>query len=59
MATRIRRGRVVEIPEEWQHVVPTRGTYKDRRDARIVARASRKRRLRIERDFDFKQQIED
>lgn len=55
MATRIRRGKVVDIPEEWLHVVTTRGTLKDRREARIMTRAERKKRLRHERDFDFQQ----
>ena len=55
--TRIRRGKEVAIPEQWQCRVPTHGTYKDRKDARIVARASRKRRLRVERDFDLSSQL--
>lgn len=55
--TRIRRGKEVVIPEEWRCCVPTGGTYKDRRDARITVRASRKRRLRTERDFDYSTQL--
>lgn len=55
--TRIRRGKVVTIPEEWRCTVPTRGTYKDRRDARVMVRAARKRRLREERNFDYSTQL--
>lgn len=56
--TRIRRGKEVVIPEQWRCRVPTGGTYKDRNDARLAVRASRKRRLRNDRLFDFKQQLE-
>lgn len=56
--TRIRRGKEVAIPEKWQCRVPTHGTYKDRKDARILVRATRKRRLRAERDFDLNSQLD-
>ena len=55
--TRVRRGKVVTIPEQWRCCVPTGGTYKDRREARVLVRASRKRRLRVERDFDYSSQL--
>ena len=55
--TRLRRGKEVAIPKEWQCRVPTHGTYKDRKDARVMVRANRKQRLRVERDFSFDSQI--
>jgi hypothetical protein len=55
--TRIRRGKEVTIPEEWRCVVPTHGTYKDRKDARVLVRAARKRKLRVERKFDLDSQL--
>lgn len=59
MATRIRRGKVVEIPDQWLHNITTRGTIKERREKSILVRAARKRRLRIDRDFDYNQQLLD
>ena len=57
MATRLRRGKTVEIPEQWLHNITTRTTIKERNDARILARASRKRRLRADRKFDLENQL--
>lgn len=59
MATRIRRGKVVEIPQQWLHNITTRTTIKERNDARILVRSARKSRLRNDSKFDFSQQLLD
>ena len=57
MATRLRRGKVVEIPEKWLHNITTRTTIRERNDARIEVRTARKRRLRADRKFDLENQL--
>lgn len=55
MVTRVRRSKVVEIPEKWLHSITIRGTIKER----VLVRASRKRRLRKGSAFDYSQQLDD
>lgn len=55
--TRVRRGKVITIPEEWRGVFPTAKTMRGRQTARVEVRASRKRRLRAERNFDYSTQL--
>jgi hypothetical protein len=59
MASRLRRGKVVEIPERWLHNITTRGTIKERKELAVEVRLARKKRLRVQRDFDYQQQLLD
>lgn len=55
---RVRRGKLVEIPEEWRGVVPSNQTMLQRKAARIEVRAKKKRRLRTESTFHWNTQTD-
>lgn len=56
---RIRRGKLVEIPEEWRGQVPSNQTMLQRKAARIEVRAKKKRRLCKECAFHWNSQVGD
>lgn len=43
---RVRRGKLVEIPEKWRGQVPSNQTMLQRKAGQVQARASKKARLR-------------
>jgi hypothetical protein len=53
--TRIRRGKEVAIPEKWIGNVTTQKTLRQRKVEAMVVRLKRKKNLRTESEFDFKQ----
>ncbi len=59
MKIRIRRGKEVVIPEKWVGNFTTPKTIRDRKGARVEARATKKRRLRVESRFHWKSQVEE
>jgi len=56
---RIRRGKLVEIPEQWRGQVPSNQTMLQRKAARIEVRSRKKRKLRIESKFHWNSQVDD
>lgn len=53
--TRIRRGQIVTIPDNWLHVVPSPKTIRDRKVKSLLIKKARKKRLRDEYHFDIQQ----
>lgn len=52
--TRIRRGVVVVIPEQWRGQCPSNQTMLQRKAGRITVRVKRKKQLREQADFDWR-----
>lgn len=53
VTTRIRRGKVVAIPEQWRNRIPTDRTMRARKSAQLVKRLDRRRRVEQEgKDFE-------
>ena len=55
---RLRRGKLVAIPREWWGVITTKETIRQRKFPKIRKRRELKHRLRVDRKFDFEQQLE-
>lgn len=45
MATRIRRGKEIEVPEEWLNKIPTKRTLRHRKQAALIKVFDRNKRL--------------
>lgn len=53
VTTRIRRGKIVAIPEQWRNRIPTDKTLRERKSARLEKRLERRRRVEQEgQDFE-------
>lgn len=56
---RVRRGKLVEIPEQWRGVVPSNQTMLQRKSGRIQARAMKKSSLRKLAKQHWNDQVEE
>lgn len=55
--TRVRRGKVVVIPEAWVGNITTKPTLRERKELAAKVRLDRKKRLRTDYKFDMEQQL--